>query len=116
MDNQDQHNLELKPVAGSTEFSTRRRLATAVLVLVAALLLGYVIYSMMFVSQPAEQPVESELSTQEQALQRLRDFEQRPPGSPSAPAVEQLDTFTQRGEAQPSQEQVDRLDQFRAGS
>jgi hypothetical protein len=58
MSNQDQFSEEMQAhePATVTEFSTTRRVVTVVLVLVAAGLLGYVLYINLMVSDPAVVP------------------------------------------------------------
>jgi len=121
MSNQDQYNDEamITNEAVPVEFSTRRRVFTAILVLVAALLLGYVIYMMMFA--PAADievttPAEPELTAEEQAILRLQAFEQEPVVPPTAEQLEQLQALEQEVITPPTQEQLERLEQFRSGS
>ena len=119
MENLDHHSEAAQVKQKPANFSTSRRLATSILVLVAALLLGYIIFTMMFLGGSKEQsaapptPAEPQMSAEELAIQRLQAFEQKSVVPMSEADNEKLDVFRQK-ESIPTQEQLDRLEQFAA--
>jgi uncharacterized protein HemX len=93
MNNQDQYSSQTQgsQTISPPEFSTRRRAVTAVLVLVAALLLGYVVYTYTIQvsqqsanenlsnsAQPTTEPTEREYTEDEKMaiLEAMQDTEQ----------------------------------------
>jgi len=119
MINQDQYSEQVSENHNpdKAEFSASRRVATAVLVLVAALLLGYVIYAytIQITPEPARDPVvapaEQGLSAEQQAILRLQALEKEVALLPTGEQIEQLKSFQQE-ETVPSQEQLTRLETF----
>lgn len=120
MDNQDQFNQMTTPqqTSAPAEFSLYRRILTVALVLTAALLLGYVVYSMLLVADPVDNevniPVQPEQqSFEEQAMQKLEAFKRESTVPPSEVTVGQLEDYRQEQSA-PTQEQLNRLQEFEA--
>lgn len=82
MDNQEKYNQDTTPneVLSTPAYSTSRRVFTVALVLIAALLLGYVLYSNLMqdvapVPPVPEEAVEPEPTEQEIAVQRLESLQ-----------------------------------------
>jgi|AntRauTorckE6833_2_1112554.scaffolds.fasta_scaffold32656_2 flagellar basal body-associated protein FliL len=123
MNSQDQYNEkgQINQSSDETEFSTRRRVSTAILVLVAALLLGYVIYSYVLqlspqpVSNQEAEPTQPELTTEEQAILRLQALQQEPVEPPTDVQLQQL-LSVQQENVVPTQEQLMRLEALGDGS
>jgi len=120
MENQDQYNeeAEINQSAESAEFSTTRRAVTAILVLMAALLLGYILSTVMFSPDDSqiEAPAQPELTAEEKALLRLEAFRVEPTATPTAETIERAQAFLERETAEPTPEQLDRLERFDTGS
>jgi|AntRauTorckE6833_2_1112554.scaffolds.fasta_scaffold10594_3 cytochrome c-type biogenesis protein CcmH/NrfG len=123
MDNQDQHSEEIlgNQSPDPAEFSTRRRIFTAVLVLVAALLLGYVMYTYTIEVSPqpvdnqAAMPVEQEVDREELAIIRLEALKDQVTETPTDASIERLKAI-QEENITPTQEQLMRLEALGDGS
>ena len=123
MNSQDQYNEkgQINQSSDETEFSTRRRVSTAILVLVAALLLGYVIYSYVLqlspqpVSNQEAEPTQPELTTEKQAILRPQALQQEPVEPPTDVQLKQL-LSVQQENVVPTQEQLMRLEALGDGS
>lgn len=109
MDNHEQYNQDTTPneVVSTSAYSTARRVFTVALVLIAALLLGYVLYSnlMQDVAQVLPVPeaaVKPEPTEQEIAVQRLESLQNEGTVEVTAEMTEQLEVAG--SEAQPPDE------------